>query len=110
MKEANEKDVSGVYALVMVNGKKVPAIVSHEGNHLPVRSGSFTISPDGKCTSKLTFVPPSGAESTMEVKATSTREGPKLKMQWEGAGMTTGTVEGNTFTMENEGMVFVYRK
>ena len=94
----------------MVDGKKVPAIVSHEGNHLPVRSGSFTISPDGKCTSKLTFVPPSGAESTMEVKATSTREGPKLKMQWEGAGMTTGTVEGNTFTMENEGMVFVYRK
>ena len=31
-------------------------------------------------------------------------------MQWQGAGMTTGTVEGNTFTMENEGMVFVYQR
>jgi len=110
LKEANEKDVLGVYSLVTVDGKKVPATVSHEGNTLQIRSGSFTISADGKCTSKLTFVPPSGAESTMEVKATSTREGAKLKMQWTGAGMTTGTVEGNTFTMENEGMVFVYKK
>jgi hypothetical protein len=31
-------------------------------------------------------------------------------MQWEGAGTTVGTVEGNDFTMNNEGMVFVYRK
>ena len=26
------------------------------------------------------------------------------------AGMTTGSVDGNIFTMHNEGMVFVYRK
>ncbi len=110
LKEANEKDISGVYTLVAVGGKKVPGTVSHEGNNLQVRSGSFTIGADGKCTSKLTFVPPSGSESTMEVKATSTREGPKLKMHWEGAGTTSGTVVSNTFTMENEGMVFVYRK
>jgi hypothetical protein len=24
--------------------------------------------------------------------------------------LTTGTVEGNTFTMNNEGMLFVYKK
>ena len=31
-------------------------------------------------------------------------------MQWQGAGVTIGTVEGDTFTMENEGQVFLYRK
>ena len=93
-----------------VNGKKVPATVSHEGTDLQIRSGSFTISADGTCSSKMTFVPPSGTEATVDAKATYTREGPKLNMQWQGAGKTTGTVEGNTFTMENEGMVFVYRK
>ena len=58
----------------------------------------------------MTFVPPSGAEATLVRAATYTREGGKLSMQWEGAGSTTGTVEGNTFTMDNEGMVFVFRK
>ena len=31
-------------------------------------------------------------------------------MTWAGAGTTVGTVEGNTFTMTNEGMVLVYRR
>jgi len=31
-------------------------------------------------------------------------------MQWKGAGITTGTIEGSTFTMNNEGMKFVYKK
>ena len=38
------------------------------------------------------------------------REGPKLTMKWQGAGMTTGTIAGNTFTMNNEGMELVYKK
>ena len=42
--------------------------------------------------------------------ASYTRQGSKLTMKWEGAGMTTGTAEGDTFTMNNEGMVFAYRK
>jgi hypothetical protein len=31
-------------------------------------------------------------------------------MKWQGAGMTTGTIAGNTFTMNNEGMELVYKK
>jgi hypothetical protein len=108
---ANSKaDISGVYALVTVNGLKLPAKISHEGAVLEVRSGTFTITADGKCTSKMTFVPPSGREATVNTRATYTPQGPSLNMQWEGAGTTTGTVNGNTFTMENEGMVFVYSK
>ena len=103
-------DPTGVYTLVSVNGNKVPASVSHDGTTLQVRSGSFTIKAEGTCGTKTVFVPPSGQEATREVSATYTKEGSKLTMQWRGAGMTTGTIEGNTFTMDNEGMVFVYKK
>jgi len=101
---------AGVYTLISVDGKPVPASVSHQGVTLLVRSGTFTINADGTCTSKTVFVPPSGDEVAREVGATYTKEGGKLTMKWEGAGMTIGTVEGNTFTMDNEGMVFVYKK
>jgi hypothetical protein len=77
---------------------------------LQVRSGSFTVKAGGTCSTKTTFVPPSGAEATRDVSATYTKEGSKLTMQWQGAGMTTATVEGGTLTMNNEGMLFVYRK
>lgn len=103
-------DPTGVYALVSVNGSKVPASVSHDGTSLQVRSGTFTIKADGTCGTKTVFVPPSGSEVAREVTATYTKEGSKLTMQWKGAGTTTGTIEGTTFTMNNEGMLFVYRK
>lgn len=107
------KEVAGVYTLMTVNKKKVPATLDHDGTALQIRSGSFTINADGTCRSKITVVPPAGAETTVEVKATYTLTGEKLntlKMKWENAGATTGTVEGKTFTMNNEGMVFSYQK
>ena len=101
---------AGTYALVTVDGNKVPCAVEHQGHALTVKSGTFIINPDGTCSSKVVFTPPSGGDATREVKATYTRQGSKLTMQWEGAGMTTGTVEGDSFTMNNEGMIFAYRK
>lgn len=103
-------DISGAYALLSVDGKPVPASVAHAGATLLVRSGTFIIRADGTCSSTISLVPPSGTEATREVEATYTRNGPKLVMRWKGAGQTTGTVSGPTFTMNNEGMIFVYRK
>ena len=105
-----EAGFAGVYALVSVDGKPVPANITHEGTALQVRSGTFTINADGTCSTTSVFVPPSGTEITREVSATYNREGAKLNMQWKGAGRTTGTIDGNTFTMENEGMVLAYKK
>jgi hypothetical protein len=108
--KAVKSDPTGIYTLVTVNGNQLPATVAHEGVSLQVRSGSFTMNADGTCGSKMTFVPPGGHEATVEVSATYTREGAKLNMQWKNAGTTTGTLEGTTFTMENEGMMFAYKK
>ena len=97
----------GTYALVTVDGNKVPCTVQHEGHTMTIKSGGFIINADGTCSSKMSLA---GRDTAIEVKATYTREGPKLTMQWQGAGMTIGTVEGDKFTMDNEGMVLVYQK
>jgi len=101
---------AGTYTLVSVDGNQVPCAVNHEGHALNVKSGTFIINPEGTCSSKVAFSVPGGGENSREVKATYTREGQKLTMHWEGAGMNTGTVNGDTFTMNNEGMIFAYRK
>jgi hypothetical protein len=110
MKAAGETSMVGNYALVSVNGNKVPCTVQHESVTMTVKSGGFTIKPEGTCSSKMVFSVNPGKEASREVKATYTREGSRLTMKWEGAGTTTGNVEGDTFTMNNEGMIFVYRK
>ena len=103
-------EVAGKYALVSVDGKLLPAAVSHEGATLEVRSGTFIMGVDGRCSTTTVFVPPSGREVTREVGAVFAKDGPRLTFWWDGAGTTTGTVEGTTFTMDNEGMLFVYRR
>ena len=109
-KLTEDRSPSDAYTLISVNGNKIPAAVSHEGTVLHVRSGTFTIHADGTCMTKTVFIPPSGSEVTREVSASYTKAGSTLTMQWKGAGTTTGTIEGSTFTMDNEGMLFVYRK
>lgn len=103
-------DIAGCYALVSVNAKSVPTTVIHEGATLEVRAGTCTFGTDGRCRTTTVFVPPSGREVVREVGAVYSKAGAELTMRWDGAGMTTGSVDGNIFTMHNEGMVFVYRK
>lgn len=97
----------GNYALVTVDGSKVPCTLRHEGHTMTINSGNFIIRADGTCVSQMYLA---GREAPIEVKATYTRQGPKLTMKWEGAGVTFGTVSGDTFTMNNEGMALAYRK
>lgn len=104
---ATEINPVGTYALASVDGNKVPYTMAHEGHTMTIQSGSFIINADGTCSSKISLA---GRDAAMEVKATYTQEGPKLMMKWEGAGMTIGTLAGDTFTMNNEGMVFVYKR
>ena len=103
-------DPTGTYTLVSVDGKNVPCTVQHEGHTLEVKSGAIILNADGSCSSKTVFVPPSGNDVSNEVAATYTRQGSNFTMQWKGAGTTTATVQGDTFSMNNEGMILSYRK
>jgi hypothetical protein len=99
-----------VFTLVSVNGKQVPCTLTHEGVTMIVKSGAFTLTGDGTCSSKMDFFVEARGDASREVQATYTREGAKLTMKWKGAGITTGRIDGNTFTMNNEDMVLAYQK
>ncbi len=104
-------DPTGTYELVAADGKELPAVVSHGDMEIQVHSGLFTINADGTCKSHTDFGPPSGDQHvTRDVNATYTQADSTLNMRWEGAGQTTGTLDGDTFTMNNEGMLFTYQK
>lgn len=105
--KTNAIDIAGVYALVEVDGASIPATVSHGGHDVIVHSGSFTINPGGTCSSEVIFGP---QKSTRLTKATYTQAGSTLNMKWKGAGRTKGNIKGDTFTMNNEGMILVYKK
>ena len=103
-------DPAGVYTLVAVDGTNIPGMFSHGGHDIMLDSGVFTINSDKTCVSETVFGSPSSEKINRLVKAAYTQDGSTLDMQWEGAGRTTGTIEGDTFTMNNEGMFFVYKK
>ena len=107
---AKGNDSAGIYTLAAVDGAKIPGTVSHGGHDMMLYSGVFTINADGTCVSQTVFGTPSGEKITRQVNATYTQDGSTLNMQWEGAGRTTGVIEGETFTMNNEGMIFSYTK
>lgn len=101
----------GEYVTVSVNGTPVPgSVVNNQGVKLEFLEGSFVIRADGTCSSRSVFVVPSGEEMVREVDATWSRSGDVLTMQWEGAGTTTATVKEDALTMDNVGMILVYRR
>ena len=100
-------DPAGVYTLVSVDVVNIPGMVNHDGHDVMLHSGTFIINADNTCISKTVFT---SEKIHREVKATYTQEGSKLTLNWVGAGITEGTVEGETFTMNNEGMIFSYKK
>ena len=101
---------AGVYTLISVDGKSVPCNLTHEGVAMIVKSGGFTINADGTCRSLSIFSVPPHPDVHREVNATYTQNGAELTMRWQRAGMTKGRINGNEFTMNNEGMIFFYRK
>jgi hypothetical protein len=103
-------DPSGVYSLVSVDGKALPCEVMHGETPMTIKSGVFTINADHTCHSLMTFSAAGHEDVSREVKATYNLEGAELTMKWERAGTTVGRVDGNRFTMTNEGMVLAYEK
>ena len=110
LQRADESDIAGIYYLLKVDGTAIPGTVLHDGKPLKVLSGTFIISKDGTCFSRTRFVAPDGNETTREVDADYRVQGPQLIMQWEGAGVTEGTVQGDNFVMDNHGMIFEYSR
>lgn len=110
---ANGSGQSGsaeVYTLVSVDGKTLPCDDTHEGAGAKIESGTFTLAAGGTCTNSIVMRMAGRRDMANVTTATCTRQGADLTMQWDGAGTAQGSFSGNTFTMTNENMVFVYQK
>ena len=103
-------DGIGSYSLISVNGSRLPATVEHHGTPIYIASGELFIERDSSCTSTTIFGPPGGSPITRTVKAVYKQRGKNLTLRWENGGQTSGSIEGITFTMNNEGMEFFYEK
>ena len=101
-------EIVGDYTLVAVNGSAVPADVEHDGVTMRVMSGSMSFRSDGTCRSTMRFIAPTGQEAVNTVAADYTVSGETVTMRWQGAGTTTGVLQGNAFTMDNVGMILRY--
>lgn len=101
---------AGVYQLVSVDGKDVPCTIKHGGTAMYVHSGTFTISTNGQVASVMTVSMGDKRNIRVERQATYTVKESELTMKWQNAGTTKGRVAGQTFTMTNEGMVYIYKK
>lgn len=102
--------LTDVYQLVSVDGKDVPCTIKHGGTPMNVHSGTFTISTNSQVTSVMTVSLGDKKNIRVERQATCTVKESELTMKWQNAGTTKGRVAGQTFTMTNEGMVFIYKK
>lgn len=101
---------AGVYTLLSVDGKNVPCVINHDGRKMNVQAGTFTITTNGQVTSVMTVSVGDRKDIRIERTATYTVKNSELTMKWQNAGMTKGALAGQTFTMTNEGMAYVYRK
>jgi len=77
---------------------------------MTVKSGVFIINGDGHLQQQDNLFHAGAGRCQSRGQAAYTRQGNKAHHEVGGAGTTMGNVESNTFTMDNEGMVFAYRK
>ena len=101
---------AGVYKLMSVDGKNVPCAINHDGRKMDVQSGHFTITTNSRITSVMTISVGDRRDIRVERTATYTAKSGALTMKWQNAGTTKGQIVGQTFTMTNEGIAYVYQK
>ena len=102
--------IIGTFQLVEVDGNTIPAEVTHGSSAVRIESGQIEFDSQGTCISRTVFGPPKGENIHREVRADCDYDGQTVDLTWHGAGRTRGEFAGEEFTMNNEGMMFRYRK
>jgi len=104
-------DPTGTYDMVSIDGNALPYAPAHQGQKGPeIVSGSLTLNADGAFAFSMGYRLPGGATQSNNLKGTYTMEGSECRLKWEGAGTTPGDWEGDTFSFNNEGMVFAFER
>jgi hypothetical protein len=103
-------DYIGTYTLDTINGRKLPF------NPLPriatteFSSGAITLQADGSFVATISHRTSDGKVSKRDASGSYTKAGSSFRLEYKGRGTATATLEGNTFTVNDEDMKLVYRK
>lgn len=99
------------YKLVTVDRHPVPYAPMHQGQQAPeIVSSTIALNNDGTFRAAMTYGMPGGGSTSRYSNGTYAKNETGFAFNWEGAGQTNVTIEGNKLTMDNEGMLFVYQK
>ena len=108
--ETKTLDYTGIYNLITIDGNNLPYTPSHEGNTLQVQSSTFILNTDAAFEMTMTYKRQSGEIFNQDFSGTYTLNNYTFTFHWQGAGKNTAALEGDSFTMNNEGLLFLYRK
>ena len=106
----NSGDFAGTYELATIDGHPLPYAPAHSGGAPEVLSSALTLAGDGTFHMSMSYRTTPGNSVSRDFSGTYTIDGATLSFVWKGAGVTPGTLEGNTVTIQNEGVQFTYRK
>lgn len=104
-------DYLGTYDLVSIDGNPLPYTPAHEGGAPEILSSTLTLNADGTFQMSMTYGSTSGNSISRDFTGLYTIvDESTLRFEWEGAGVTMGTLEANIVTINNEGLLFAYQK
>jgi hypothetical protein len=110
-KAAGRSQIAGTYDLTTVDGHAIPFAPMHGGRQAPlVVSGTLTLNADHTFDSSMSYGNASGVTWSKDFEGTYSGQSGQYVLKWEGAGKTSVKIDGATLTMNNEGMLFIYRK
>ena len=109
-----ETNITGTYTLQTVGGSPLPATLDQRGaDRLQITAGRTTLNQDRTFSQSLTLrITQSGAVTTTEfpLNGTYTQNNNAIIFRYNDGEEAAGSISGNTLTITDEGLVFVFRK
>ena len=103
--------VAGTYVLQSLDAKVLPASITEGGMSVEVTASTMTLTAGDSIQVSTTFRVSSAATPiTQVVRGTYRVQGTTLSFSYENGGTNSGTLNGSTLQMTNDGVVWLYRR
>ena len=105
---------AGIYVLATIDGHALPHAPTHGGHAAPeVSAATLELAPDGSFRMSMRYRMGSGAKErtgTRDFTGRARVADEAFRLKWDGAGETAARLRGDTLVLDNEGVLFAYRR
>lgn len=115
--QGTQPPIAGIYRLVTIDGRAIPVAPVHPGAPANVQApevlaSTMILRPDGSFIMAMAYrnAPGRPQYSAQPFSGTYAPDSDAFVARWDGAGSTRLTLANDTLVMNNEGMLFAYRK